>query len=259
MQRPENAAPSPGHTWAARLLVLLTWPAAWWLAGATLDAWHAVASQPLQVDVAIGAVVAAIGAVTATYLALISIPLLLTWRRGAGGIPRWLSRCTPHLWRRIVGIAVGGVMTASMATASFATIGDTTNPAPDAGAPFTVTSAGWVDSPAAATTKPASPLGTATGSHASSRFTTTMQQPRAEQPTTSKTPTGSETKVTTVKVRRGDSLWLICEGLLPETASEADIAHAWPLLYRANKQVIGDNPSLIYAGQTLDVPAELLS
>ncbi|WP_062213017.1 LysM peptidoglycan-binding domain-containing protein [Demequina oxidasica] len=259
----ENDAPSRGYTWAARLLLLLTWPAAWWLAVATLDSWRAVTAQPLEVDSAMGTVVTAFGAVTAAYLALSSVPLLLARRRGAHGIPRWLGRCTPHLWRKVVGVAVGGAIGASMATASFATATDITDAEPDAGAAFAVTSAGWVDSPGASSTELASPLSTAKGTHATATFSTTMQrlqdEPHAKSNSNSNSTTKSKPTVKTVKVRRGDSLWLICEGLLPDSASEADIAHAWPLLYRANKRAIGDNPSLIYAGQTLDVPAELLS
>ncbi|MFO7243829.1 MAG: LysM peptidoglycan-binding domain-containing protein [Actinomycetes bacterium] len=58
-------------------------------------------------------------------------------------------------------------------------------------------------------------------------------------------------------VQRGDSLWLIAKDLLGEGATDAQIAQAWPLLYEANRAVIGSNPSLIYAGQVLQVPGSL--
>jgi nucleoid-associated protein YgaU len=61
----------------------------------------------------------------------------------------------------------------------------------------------------------------------------------------------------TYTVERGDSLWKITAQLLGAGASVDDISRAWPVLYEANRGVIGGNPSLIFSGQVLQVPASL--
>ena len=58
-------------------------------------------------------------------------------------------------------------------------------------------------------------------------------------------------------VQPGDSLWRITEALLGADASAAKIAATWPELYEANREAIGDNPSLIHPGLALSVPAGL--
>lgn len=58
-------------------------------------------------------------------------------------------------------------------------------------------------------------------------------------------------------VQAGDSLWDITAALLGSEASTAQIAAAWPVLYKANQAVIGDDPGLIFAGTALEVPTEL--
>lgn len=277
MQNTEHVTAGTGGTWSARLLVLAMWPIAWMLIQATLDAWRASAAQPLSVDTAVGVAIAALGAAVASLLALSSLPLAIAHRRESLREPAWLRRCTPQLWRRVVGIAVGGAMGVSMATASFAT--DLAEP--DAPAALTVTSAGWVTTPATAKvgdiptavpqhTPPSAFHGSATpiapvrdgalpgAGPSANRDAGIAPVPDTSQGTAAQS-TRTDPTAPTVTVRRGDSLWVICADLLPAAATESDIAHAWPLLYRANKAVIGDNPSLIYAGQTLDVPAEMLS
>jgi len=59
------------------------------------------------------------------------------------------------------------------------------------------------------------------------------------------------------EVIRGDSLWRIASELLGPDASNAQIAHAWPLIYQANHDTIGADPGLILPGQRLSIPAEL--
>lgn len=58
----------------------------------------------------------------------------------------------------------------------------------------------------------------------------------------------------TVRVRPGDSLWLIAARRLGHPASDAEIAHAWPRWYAANAEVIGADPSVIRPGQVLRAP-----
>lgn len=58
-------------------------------------------------------------------------------------------------------------------------------------------------------------------------------------------------------VQSGDSLWRIARGVLSangDTPSGGEISDLWRAIYSLNRQVIGDNPSLIHPGQTLNLP-----
>jgi nucleoid-associated protein YgaU len=57
-----------------------------------------------------------------------------------------------------------------------------------------------------------------------------------------------------VTVRAGDSLWSLSAAQLGPFASDVDIATAWPRLYQANRQVIGENPDVLLPGQVLRLP-----
>ncbi|WP_404384110.1 LysM peptidoglycan-binding domain-containing protein [Knoellia locipacati] len=57
-----------------------------------------------------------------------------------------------------------------------------------------------------------------------------------------------------VVVHRGDSLWSIAARHLGPDAVDAEIAHAWPQWYAANRDRIGDDPDLLLPGQVLRVP-----
>lgn len=58
----------------------------------------------------------------------------------------------------------------------------------------------------------------------------------------------------TYVVKKGDSLWKIAEAHLPENTSVSEIDTAWRKLWDQNRDIIGDNPSLIYVGQRLVLP-----
>ena len=58
-------------------------------------------------------------------------------------------------------------------------------------------------------------------------------------------------------VDRGESLWRITADLLGGSATDTEIAAAWPALYAANRDTIGEDPNLIRVGQLLTVPAAL--
>jgi Tfp pilus assembly protein FimV len=62
----------------------------------------------------------------------------------------------------------------------------------------------------------------------------------------------------TCVVRTGDSLWRIAERTLADRGNgmvtSADIAQFWPVIYEANRALIGDDPNLILPGQTLEIP-----
>jgi hypothetical protein len=54
-------------------------------------------------------------------------------------------------------------------------------------------------------------------------------------------------------VRKGDTLWSIAEESLPNHDPRS-VARYWPKIHRANRDVIGPDPSLIYPGQVLHLP-----
>lgn len=56
-------------------------------------------------------------------------------------------------------------------------------------------------------------------------------------------------------VLRGESLWSITAAHLGPGASATEISAAWPRWWQANRDVIGDDPDLIHAGQQLRPPA----
>jgi nucleoid-associated protein YgaU len=62
----------------------------------------------------------------------------------------------------------------------------------------------------------------------------------------------------TYVVRSGDSLWCIAERILAVrtdgTVTGSDVARFWPAVYEANRALIGEDPNLIFPGQTLQIP-----
>lgn len=59
------------------------------------------------------------------------------------------------------------------------------------------------------------------------------------------------------QVRPGDSLWSITADLLGPRATTSDIARAWPMIHRANAELIGPDPDLLHPGTRLVVPSSL--
>ena len=60
-----------------------------------------------------------------------------------------------------------------------------------------------------------------------------------------------------VLVKTGDSLWTISRAHLEsggETATPADVARAWPQWWEANRQLVGDDPDLVFPGTQLSAP-----
>jgi LysM domain len=55
-------------------------------------------------------------------------------------------------------------------------------------------------------------------------------------------------------VKRGDCLWSIAAGLLGARADARSIDIGWRQIYAVNRAAIGDNPSLIHVGLTLELP-----
>lgn len=59
----------------------------------------------------------------------------------------------------------------------------------------------------------------------------------------------------TVRVRTGDSLWLLAARRLGPDAGDAAVAREWPRWYAANRAVVGPDPSLLHPGDVLRVPS----
>ena len=55
-------------------------------------------------------------------------------------------------------------------------------------------------------------------------------------------------------VIHGDSLWSIAANRLTSSASDQDIDREWRSIYALNKDLIGNNPSLIFPGQIFELP-----
>ena len=55
-------------------------------------------------------------------------------------------------------------------------------------------------------------------------------------------------------VRPGDSLWSLSSARLGPFASDVDIALDWPLIYQANRDIIGGDPNLLRPAQVLRLP-----
>lgn len=82
--------------------------------------------------------------------------------------------------------------------------------------------------------------------------------PPTEDAETSADENVAATSTARYTVEPGDSLWRIAALVLrsPGTGepTSADIAQFWPVIYDANRTLIGDNPNLIFPGQQLVIP-----
>ena len=98
-----------------------------------------------------------------------------------------------------------------------------------------------------------------TGSSASDRSSQSAEPPSPSssraQSSAGPDPQTSSTPAHTVVP--GESLWSITARLLPAGSGPEQIAQAWPVLYRANSDVVGADPSLIRPGTVLSVPDSL--
>lgn len=83
--------------------------------------------------------------------------------------------------------------------------------------------------------------------------------PRRATPPTTEAPQQPAHEIPghTVVVTAGQTLWSLAAQRLPDTATDAQIAHAWREIHAANRSTIGDNPDLIHPGTRLRLPAEL--
>lgn len=79
--------------------------------------------------------------------------------------------------------------------------------------------------------------------------------PRTETPQTATQPDRPDAPYI---VQRGDCLWRIARDTLAARGgtepSSLEIARFWPSIYAANRTLIGDDPDLIFPGQSLQIP-----
>lgn len=116
--------------------------------------------------------------------------------------------------------------------------------------------------PARATPAPAAPKSHPTAPKARSTAPKARPTARKTRPTAATSPPTSRPATPeppaadgAVRVRPGDSLWLLAGRRLGPRATDAQVAAAWPRWYAANRDAIGADPALIRPGQVLRSPA----
>jgi len=248
---------------AVALVAVLGMPViAYVLARVTVSLWEgpdsaSLADAGVALENGLTLLAAAVGAAVAAYLALTGYAMLLgaAWR-GGRAIPKALASLAPHGWTQVTDTALGLSMTAGLAVPALDTEGGTTQ----------VPSAGWVAAPASVGVD-APPAALAIG-WVEADATASPTSPQPSGATSGIAPSGAAPigaarigaatqPSSAYVVQPGDSLWRITEALLGADASAARIAASWPALYEANRDSIGDNPSLIQPGLALTVPAGL--
>lgn len=227
-----------------------------------------VAGAPAP-DALVATVVLALGALAAAVLTAGCAMLALSSCATACG-RRWrrtetlASRLVPVVLRRALTVGLGTGLALGFGTTALAdevdvgwevTTGSSTqaqseSPVPPAAAP-------------ASTEESAPASGHAGAAHPGVPVVSSVVVPTVA-PAGADTPSGvppttppDPTPRATVTVQRGDSLWSITADLLPAGATEARIGATWPLLYAANRDVVGTDPGLIHPGDVLTVPAEV--
>lgn len=249
---------------AAALVAVMGMPAiAYVLARVTVSMWEGMDSASLAdagvaLEDGLTLLAAAVGTAVAAYLALTGYAMLLgaLWR-GGRAIPRAIASLAPQGWTRVTATALGLSMSAGLAAPALAAEGGSTH----------VPSPGWVAAPVSLVTEAAPAPLTVGWVQADHSIAPVPVSARADVVATSPVTVGWVTEADARQtppqasgayvVQPGDSLWRITEALLGDDASDAEIAEAWPQIYEANHEAIGDNPSLIQPGLALTIPAGL--
>jgi nucleoid-associated protein YgaU len=195
-----------------------------------------------DVDDALALAAAALGAAVASYLTVSALVMVAAAALRQGrAIPVRARAIAPVAWQKVTAVALGIGLSSGVAVPAMAS-----SQIPPG--------LGWADAPATAehTAEEPNPVdirldwGVAAVSEEEP-----LPEPEAEPVEPQSTAAGAYV------VQPGDSLWGIASGLLGDDATPAQIQAAWPLLYEANRAEIGDNPSLIFTGTELHIPAEL--
>lgn len=257
--RPLVATPhrsTAAGTAPARVLVVLV--AALTLVGIGLllgsaagSSWTALtAPGPAAVEDAIGLAAALSGAALSAWLgtgAVVALGDLLLGRRPSPGVPVALHAVVAAALG--MGLGVGAIaspwaLAAPAAAASTATtaVGTAAPGLPSPGrmsgsAAAAVPGGDGVDPGWRPQPPPAAPATTA-----------------AADPLVVTTPRPALVPRSDVVVQRGDTLWDIAARSLGRTATDAEIAAAWPKWHSANLDVVGDDPDLLLPGQRLRPP-----
>lgn len=218
----------------------------WWLASAGAAQAAAAPSLDSLVTAAVllGGAGAAIGVGLLTLAALSQS--LLGWRpRAAGALPAPLRR-----------FLVGGVAAAVVAGVAAPAGAEEAYPGWAPAVPTVEASAESSAEPVVDGPVVDGPVVDAPVVDRAAVATAEAEMPQAETPET-ETPEAETPAASIHVVVRGESLWRIAAELLEPSAPDAAIARAWPLIYQANRSVIGDDPSLILPGQELTIPSEV--
>lgn len=213
----------------AAVLAVGTWKAGVDAAGAISRA-PSIELAPVKLGEILTVVAGAAGTVAAVHLSLMTALLLATPQHSR--LRRTADRLTPPSWRRIVAVATAGLVSVGLAL-------------PAAASPET-SNAGWVPEPV-------------TDSHAASPHLGSIRGAQVAVPEVAQgTPPeqGGSTRAEGYVVGSGDSLWSITakEWSTGDGVDDTAIAQLWPELYEANRDTIGENPSLIHPGQRLAIP-----
>lgn len=231
---------------------------------------RAVADLPAP-DALVGAVALALGALAAAVLTAGCAMLAATSCATALG-RRWTrtealaTRLVPLVLRRTLTVGLGAGLTLGLGTTALAD-------EIDVGWAITSGSAAQADVVPTADVVPAADVAPTASGHASAGHPSIPAAPAVTvPPTATATPTPAATPgggpsptaaptgqepARTVTVQAGDSLWRITAGLLPAGSDDARIAATWPVVYAANRDVVGPDPGLIHPGDVLTVPAEV--
>jgi hypothetical protein len=185
----------------------------------------------------------------------------------------------PASVRRLVRVALGAGIAASVLAGGSVAYGDSTPRPAAAASSFEWPGVNAVETPvpvpadldwpgASPSARPATPRPAATTPPVATSPTSPTSPPRHSAPAPVSTPVVgplARPAVTgpvvvgprvpaAVLVRAGDSLWEIAARDLGPGASAAQVAQAWPRWWAANRVLLGDDPGLIHPGDQLAPP-----
>jgi nucleoid-associated protein YgaU len=247
----------------------MAWPAAVTsLAVAAHDTLPPVVDGSASPDDAVAAVAALSGLAVLGWLGTVALLAVASQVAPEGGLVsraagRLERAITPAALRRFVALAVAGALVSGAAPAQASTRPEQL-PASVLSGGHAPLDPGWFPADRVATPTPdggsldpswVPPVATAPTAAGSGTLT------RRPAPTLDPS-WGSSTRARPgaypqddVVVRRGDTLWDIAARHLGPSATDAEIAQAWPQWFTANRAVIGPDPDRLVPGQLLHPPA----
>lgn len=224
------------------------------------DRWQAAAGRhqtPMFEDF-LGFVATGVGlAIVAWWIAtlLLAVAAAVFQQSGTGRTARTAAKLSPAFMCRLAAAILGlNLVGIPMANAAPAPVEPAWSPTAET-APSTSISAQWAPAPSthlstvpsiASDPSKVEPRWQPRATTGEPGFLGSLPQRTAEEPVSP----GQGTVV----VSRGDSLWSIAARQLGPMASDVDIALHWPKWHAANRQVIGDDPGLLFPGQILQPP-----